>query len=150
MDTKAESVGNYSGRLTEGFMGDEKRYYYTDRLAAAWMTKQFGMMFETGSISGFHCSVFSSGKNTPHYFADDGDDDFKGIIHPDSLELLKPREGDKDENGFVFCERTQAWWRENGFSITGSGEPVLRALLPEESRTAKRGGKPFFWPEIEE
>jgi hypothetical protein len=130
------------------------RYYYTDPLAAAWMAKHFGMKFEGGSISAFNCSVFSSGRTTPHYYADDGDDDFRGIIHPDSLHLLEPKVGDifrcwdnedPDDTQPYRIVPNQSTPREWTVELQYAG--FDDSVTPNE--IILRDGKPFFWPERE-
>src|SRR5579863_1248979 len=59
-----------------------KRFFYKDPLAAAWMTAKFGMEF-IDLITG---RIEPSDIGTALYT--------RGYVHPDSLHLLEPREGD--------------------------------------------------------
>lgn len=124
------------------------RYYYSDQLKAAYMAREFGMRFLRPDGSEVNLSHGMGGKwammDGLSFIAVPNDGDY---IHPDSLSILQPQEGDKDEDGFVFSEQTQAWRRECGEDENG---PILREKSPEESQTEKRNGRPFFWPECEE
>jgi hypothetical protein len=71
---------------------------------------------------------------------------YQWYIHPDDEHLLEPQDGDKDEDGFAFCAKTKKWWREYGFRAEING-PLMGGK--ERSTTARRNGKPFFWPERE-
>ena len=121
-----------------------KRYFYTDPLEAAYMAKH-------------HRIAFKSTRGQDMYF--DGGSDFRIIkdggcyageyyyVHPNSEHFLEPQEGDKDEDGFIFSEKLQAWERRYTDS---DGEQTIDAMLPHQSVTAKRNGKAFFTPEREE
>lgn len=117
-----------------------KRYFYTDPLAAAWMAKHHGMRFDLPRQSGGSpwdllievCVHRETG-------AIDGGSALPPIyIHPDSLRLLEPIDGDvidcRDCANNVGC----------GFQdyISKVNEPLGQMIL--------RDGKPFFWPESEE
>lgn len=109
------------------------KYYYTDPLAAQWMSSKFEMKFqelvsvmrdevfrdEMRDIFSVHCVDFipSMGR----YY-----------IHPDSLHLLEPLSGD-----FIIREdnaQPHRW--------TGRGVGVRKII--------QRNGIPFMWPEVEE
>jgi len=72
--------------------------------------------------------------------------DGRFYVHPDSLPLLAPQDCDRDIDGYSFCAKTQAWWREDGCT---HGQRTLHAKLPEESRPARRNDLPFIQPESE-
>jgi hypothetical protein len=122
----------------------KSRFYYDCPLKAALMAKYHGMLI----MSPFWDGVSHNTKPVPWGLIVNAamlSEPPKLYIHYDSLHLLDPKEADKDEDGFVFCTKTQKWWREyflaeNGQSIKG---------LKEQSTTARRDGKPFFWPERE-
>jgi hypothetical protein len=69
------------------------------------------------------------------------------LIHRDSLHFLLPQDGDRDADGYKFSVKTQAWWREDGW--THDGQQTLHAKEPHESRPAFRNGVAFMAPELE-
>lgn len=143
------------------------RHYYTDPLAAAWMAKHFGMIYgvpypltpsreatQTG-IEKIICRIdqdnYFNGHGYPksestilifkheRNYTEDARPPF--YIHPDSLHLLEPQDGDLilttdrggtkalffvDEHTFDFIKRCKT------FNII------------------QRNGIPFMWPESEE
>lgn len=115
----------------------KSRYYYDCPIKAAWMCRAFNMTFENekGERYGTPSMVLALyAMPRPQ----------KHLIFSDDLHLLEPQEGDKDEDGFVFAAATQTWWRE--YSIHAeSNQPIQGGK--KHSTTAKRNGKPFFWPE---
>jgi len=106
------------------------RYFYRDPLADAWMAQAFGMRFtiRDGVYVPTWQELASSG-NADGYF-----------IHPDSLPLLKPKNGD-------IC--SHHWYSAI------SDRPIL-IYRPYEGQMfawkeiLQRDGKPFHWPESEE
>lgn len=110
------------------------RYFYTDPLAAAWMAKHFGMEFEERPdiISGYsivYCA--EEFKATPPYY-----------IHPDSLYLLKPNEGD------IFIRWTERHddptdWRAMHYDNSNTRYWVTN----RPSKIIYRNGVSFMWPE---
>jgi hypothetical protein len=117
-----------------------KRYFYTDPLAAAWMAKHFGMRFtdegwlNTAEVDYQHTGV----ERIPL--------DIKTYIHPDSLHLLEPQVGDKDERGLIYkhCsyhdkmswvqDRGENWCDENGRTVIRDG---IVFMHPQSDDTAR-------------
>lgn len=126
------------------------RYYYKDALAAAWMAKHFGMKFgleNCGKIE-WNCIGTLDSPWTPL-------EDWKDIIdpisaheklyiHPDSLHLLEPQDGDYAEN------------RAGNLCSLGGGAEIEVGEEREVRRRKngykiiQRNGVPFHWPEVEE
>lgn len=111
------------------------KYYYDCPIKAAWMAKYFGMKFEGGYAAQFLALDAASqirDKNERDYY----------YIHPDSLHLLEPREGDL----------VKATW-------VGKGAPVSQCLIYNAievlgsywhiGKIIQRNGIPFMWPEQE-
>lgn len=129
-----------------------KRYYYTDPLAAAWMAKHHDMRFEVAlntvnsmleimpaSMAFAHPAYLPN----PYFLFQDVK---KIYIHPDSLHLLKPQEGDIgwDELNDL-CEMWESGWRK----VCGMREERgYKPIMPIE--IILRNGKAFMWPEVED
>ena len=129
------------------------KYYYTDVLAAAWMAKHFGMKLQKG--------VFGYGEGVTTYLTllDAAGNEawkYRYYIHPDSLPLLEPKEGD-----VVICR----WGKDAAYALCGrvrnvfEGE-VVRVVSSDEdpdysglefnydaTEIIQRNGKAFFMPE---
>ena len=116
-----------------------KRYFYTDALEAAWMSKHFGMRFvhlpeglsEEVEVMGRTCR-YSRIPLQPEY-----------RIHAESLPLLEPQSGDlfRLYQGFVDYRTIRP--EDHDFNL-------IKALL-EDGRGAivQRGDKAFHWPQSE-
>lgn len=127
----------------------EKRYYYTDPLAAAWMAKHFGLRF----IENFEVSEqYIDAKLTTHTFP------AKLHIHPDSLHVLELRDSDILEGCKVEIKRF--WFnkisgesRENiseGEWMNEEWQEYYKEIKRNPGRIIHRDGKPFHWPEVEQ
>ena len=118
-----------------------KRYFYTDPLAAAWMAKQFGMRVVHPYVAASgNPEMWDSDTHSFEGFVSEFPGGSRLYLHPDSLPLLEPQIGDRDEDGFIYA--AQGDWRRadsTGCSIRSAGI----------CRTAKRNGIPFMWPEVE-
>jgi hypothetical protein len=119
----------------------QKRYYYTDPLVAAWMAKHFGMRFYCDALEPFEYE----GANDLLQEMGEGE---KAYIHSDSLHLLEPKDGD-------FIEIKDSDYQRGSFitSVQHShsnalGLPADHAYRKKDYRVIQRDGKPFFWPEI--
>jgi hypothetical protein len=106
------------------------RYYYTDPLAAAWMAKHHGMLFEDfGDLAHRYAG--------PCLYSclDEDHVSFKSkrfYIHPDSLHLLEPQVGDFYVNDFG-----------HGYRLCSEDN------LESVERILERDGQPIHWPERE-
>jgi hypothetical protein len=129
----------------------EKRYYYTDSIAAAWMAKHFGMSFthewhnrRLSELSDFfwETSTGDTGTyNTPLY------------VHPDSLHLLEPQVGDLLRARYLgVVDSIRDKFIEFGESTEWIGDEGSRTgfFAEEVKRIIQRDGKHFHWPECEE
>ena len=142
----------------------EKRYYYDDPLAAAWMAKHFGMLFD-----------FTEMRNGYRDDTEDGDYGLKPkkawsrikswktlceigkhakffYIHPDSLSILEPEMGDLIDGwasriGFVEETGKDLCIDVNGGSWECPRESQGRILQYE---IIQRNGIAFHWPKMEE
>ncbi len=127
------------------------KYYYPDPLAAAWMAKHFGMRFfngtepeTTGACKFLHADVALL--SPKHHIVHS---DYKGnfYIHPDSLHLLKPVDGDLVENcGYVgiFSEDKECP------TLSPSVEIEIKIDGEFPVTIDKRNNIPFHWPEVED
>lgn len=133
------------------------RYFYTDSLQAAWMESRFGVKFENAELS-------IIGNSMAYYFVNPRDGSrFKGrfYIHPDSLKLLEPQEGDigiemvKSARGEETLEcgifQLNEHYNESSRWLTFQkpNEHDHNDTLSGKEKVIFRNGKPFFWPEIE-
>lgn len=133
-------------------VGYSERYYYTDPLAALWMHKHFGMKLvhyatqehveEYGGALGeewnwLDCLPMDTGpeiemtRDVLGWLERCGG---KIYIHPDSLHLLEPQNGDIGNCGEAYDKGR--WHSGAGMSC---GEPEI----------ISRNGIPFMWPEEE-
>lgn len=120
----------------------EKRYYYTDMVAALWMSKHFGMEFESPVMANDIPSIallqlFIMGRDRPV------------LIKASSLHLLEPQKGDvvevditttsnKDE---VLCHQYGALY------ANGQIDTRFTASKSDVRKIIQRNGKAFHWPE---
>lgn len=117
------------------------RYFYTDPLAAAWMAKHHGIKIEP--ISDIPSIKDFMWRGTGNFIGIWEED--KYYIHPDSLHLLEPREGDlwagMGEDAH-YC----VWYMD-------SAETAARFKINTELRARmvpyQRNGIVFMWPEVE-
>lgn len=117
------------------------KYFYTCPLEAAYMAKRFGMRFcdRTGLSVSVDPSVWYMAER--HYQAG------SLCIHPDSLHLLEPTDGDLSYDGFVWNQKIEAWEKPTG--ETYNGQCLYLLHLKEKHHTAIRNGTHFMWPESE-
>lgn len=124
-----------------------KHYFYTDPLAAGWMAKHHNIQFERYYFFGIETQLIEEGWYNKAVVGWMGEDKPKFYIHPDSLHLLEPEEGDVGisplndwEMACLFCD---AEWvistPDNHFTVEVPNIKIIQ-----------REGKPFFWPESEE
>lgn len=125
-----------------------KRYYYDDPYAAAYMYHRHGMVMADGEGRPLEwCYEFSC------FYLPEGDGtSWEGYfyVHPDSIHLLEPREGDLTVRGepevySYLCYETkefpQICNREQGVrprNACGGNWHVLQII--------QRDDKQFFWP----
>ncbi len=141
-------------------VNEAKRYFYSDPVAAVWMAKHFGMKFSYSrnhgkSNGGGTDPDIRTGVLYPSPFCNTsglatcktsrggeliGSDRLFAYgdlyIHPDSLHLLKAREGD-------VC------WEEGVADDPDCGLPFNLVDPANHGPIMMRDGKPFFWPEQE-
>lgn len=112
------------------------RYYYSDQLKAAYMAREFGMRFLRPDGSEVNLS-HGMGRE----MGDDGWIEFIAVpndgdyIHPDSLSILQPQEGDLVEASTETEQYTFYYHAE---------------MLAKSDKIIQRQGKAFFWPERED
>jgi hypothetical protein len=147
----------------------QKRYFYTDAIAAAYMAKHFGMKFgikHNGKIA-WNCISEALNNNSwgPLATPDDILDPISRheclYIHPDSLHLLEPQKGDKVSYSWG---QTDEGWDEvkaivssgdEGYAVTGNGERCVLIdsgdypYISRITRIFQRNGLPFMWPQGE-
>lgn len=117
-----------------------KRYYYTDALAAAWMSKHFGMRHafydERSDLREYETPITGA---DDEWRADRG----RFYVHPDSLDLLRPRVGDvlytRLGRGGVSIEEIMNEERQG----------QAHFILKRGGRIIQRDGKAFLAPESE-
>lgn len=149
----------------------DRKYFYTEPLAAAWMHRQFRMRHgfhdERGDFREYEVPL--SGQDD-RWRSDGG----RFYVHPDSRSLLEPREGDGVEFDRWFWERQ----RDDSLKDTPYQPHLGRVLLFKNKRPdggdwmqissagigwddnyggrfalpfkiIQRNGTPYFWPESE-
>lgn len=133
-----------------------KRYFYRDPLAAAWMVKHFGMKIIDSGINVFTTdggidwfSIDTLVELEVHPDADKCTDG-KFYIHPESLHILEPLVGDvgdTPEEGYcIFFEQEGELWvdffGQSRFPWAEYKDMVTLSII-------QRNGQPFIWPELE-
>jgi hypothetical protein len=119
----------------------QRRFFYTDPLAAAWMARHFGMKFEPQLNSGLR-KVNHGGYVTEAWEIENSYGLAKRqYIHPDSLPLLEPQVGDL---GLFRLYRDPTPSEVVPIFIT---VPVIK---PDVIGIIQRNGVLFHWPESEE
>ena len=116
--------------MADSKLPQDKRYFYTDPLAAMWMAKKFGMRY---------CVPNGSSQTLRNLLCDPR---FKWeagvIIHHDSLHLLEPRVGDV----------------MGGFALLEIASDMCLNMLKQhkldgnEFIIIQRNGIPFMWPGV--
>lgn len=136
-------------------MDDKKKYYYNCPYKAAYMARHFGMDFE-GCRDGtcFEAALHSDAD--PDIYDTEGD---KFYIHPDSLHLLEPQEGDLVK--VVCCEADCEYPEDWVIGVIEGDVCTVRCNLQGTSgysislnrvsakEIIQRNGKAFIWPEVE-
>lgn len=109
------------------------RWYYDDALAAAWMAKHFEMKFEAPD-DGPPLDLLGV-----ILCADMGMERFD--IHPDSLYLLEPQDGDLVS---INDGESAALIKGDGFLETFK---AMRPQFYKSETIIQRNGIPFMWPQ---
>ena len=115
------------------------KYYYKDPLAAAWMSKHFGVLF---IVSAYHPDntklIRHFSEIIEHHLKDE-----KIYVHQDSHLTFAPKDRDEgiDASGWQVLFFDRRWLK------AGNGQEIL----PAKGAVCidKRDGKHFMWPEIE-
>ena len=118
-----------------------KRYYYTDALAAAWMADKYGMIFL--SDAGDKISWMGDTAVTTSMFGTftcDG----PLYIHPDSLHLLEPKDGD-----LVDGVRVGHVYETDGKTLNVDANGGDWEMAADCVTILQRNGIPFMRPEVE-
>ena len=105
------------------------RYFYTAPLAAAWMHRYFDMRLQVLVADNPPVFYRWSPKQPDLAWQDN-----RYYLHPDSLHLLEPVDGDEYRNS---AGEVETWASRLGLTW----HPRYRIVF--------RDGKPFFWPESE-
>lgn len=126
--------------------------YYTDPLAAAWMTKHFAMRFTDQAGNEIAWRARGWGCWNWQAIAVYGLPSYDGqmfIIHPDSLPLLEPQTDDLcviDDHLGIHGEAWQGGIRHfHKDKRTGGSWDDPNDVM----RILQRNGQPFFYPELE-
>lgn len=145
-------------------LGLTNRWYYTDPLAAAWMAAHHNMRFNTNKIGFSYCyktndlipspqidvweivrdtfSIDAGYGSLEHEIAE------KYYIHPDSLHLLEPQDGDialdADGGAGEYRAFSSKWGCFYGCGRDCEG---MDTRLP--FKIIQRNGLAFHWPESE-
>ncbi len=135
---------------------EPKKFYYTDPLRVAYMAREFGVEFYTqnyDSCSG-SISIRTSGGiggseecNTVSIESQLISSSGRVYIHPRSLPVFEPQNGDKDEDGYIYDGKKKVWFSPLIYIDWEVGKQA--GLKRPEGRTARRNGKAFFMPEAE-
>ncbi len=124
------------------------RYYYTDPLAAAYMTREFGVKFENmeGSIK-IDAEFYDTGEIS---YTEYGLDPYGYLyIDSDCYELVKPQVGD-----LIKSRDAKFAWKVEDITdndIYGMvGLVTFHGKKNQEFEIIQRNDKAFFMPEAEE
>lgn len=114
------------------------KYYYDCPLKAGYMTQYFDMKFRNWRWDNVEFNFHP---------VNEYDDECEFLyIHPDSLILLEPQDGDTvQSNGKSDYTGEYADYTKD---IYTAGDRSI-FTWDENSKIIQRNGKPFFWPEIE-
>lgn len=122
-----------------------KRYYYTDPIAAAYMAKHFGMSFDQFRLE--HPDDLAHPGYEPNpkgvFIGWTGKRFF--YIRPDSLHLLEPKEGDLCEKN---SKPTSCHYCGMDRLFNANADTI--ELYGNDCTILKRNGVAFMWPELEE
>lgn len=121
---------------------NNKRYYYTDPLAAAWMGEKYDMEFQVSEHGHFELGILVDEDNL---FMEEWCEDEHFYIHPDSLHLLEPKVGDVISGlaggGKLYNRIIQ--------EVVEGAEENAAALISKGCAIIQRNGIAFIWPESE-
>lgn len=110
-----------------------KKLYYADPLAAAYMANEFGVKYQSEiKMDWLSAQSYTSRGNFSRI-------NKEYYIHPDSLDIFQPKEGDRNIDGLIY---TNGQWIGLGYASS--------AYIYENRDIDKRDNKPFFTPIEEE
>lgn len=115
-----------------------KRLFYTCAIKAAFMAKYFEVRFlsEKGQVLEFRgTSDFWAQKDQGIYMGE------RFYVHPDSMQVFEPVDGDRDEDGRTYRENVRGWILELGSTFRGEACGILGRLY---TTPAIRNGRPFI------
>lgn len=165
-------------KSTSGASPESPRYFYTDPLAAAWMAKHFGMRLLADDGDDGLVDAGARFIDCDDTFRELWQHDFsylgKLYIHPDSLALLEPKDGDAVEFDRWHWERQRHEDMRNApyqshfgrvhlfkntrpdggdwlqISSAGVGwDDNYHGQFALPFKVIQRNGKAFMWPESE-
>ena len=115
------------------------RYFYTDPLAGAWMAEHFGMRFKLWTWNNLAFQFLPDRVGIEH-------DTSKLHIHPDSVHLMEPKEGD-----LVYHRGMYGRFDHCGQICVESEavETICYSLHSDDFRIIQRNGIAFHCPESE-
>lgn len=130
------------------------KLYYTDPLKAAWMARGFGVKYGIKYNDRLVWDCVTGGGDDswrPMAYIDVVDDIKEGslkeayYIHPDSLAVFEPKEGDMgiDSTGRPCEIFLNNWKLVDGLAEEYGSRPCPPVIID------KRNGKAFFAPEVE-
>ncbi len=142
----------------------DKRYYYDDPLAAAWMAKHFGMMFiaraDTNLSMTPHWGIWLKDYDlvcVPDSYTE-GKSGIRFYIHPDSLSILEPMIGDlvSEDASLEDCALISKYLWECGEEYDLDPGHFFQFIITREDfcldcsyKIIQRKGTPFHWPKVE-
>lgn len=116
---------------------NDRRYYYTDALSAAWMAKHFGMRFDV-FLRRAKLRVQKEIANWGDIARHSAEFDFH--LHSLSVHLLEPQIGDLVECVELGPNRANVITNPSRLTLVKDYQRV---------RVVQRGGRSFIWPETE-
>jgi hypothetical protein len=125
---------------TEGERPNATRYFYSDPLAAAWMSKHFGMRIT--DANGVAESI--EDMCTTAWLLDESE--ALWYLHSDSVQLLDPQNGDLVQHRGMIgvydaCGQIVI--------VSEAVETHCYNIRTDDYRIILRDGKPFHWPQSE-
>lgn len=135
-------------------MNTNRRYFYSDPLAAAWMAKKFAIEFSSCIAQNFVKNAKYNGDEPLLYLINlPANPQEKFYIHPDSVHLLEPKVGD-----IIFHTKMENAYRIHAIDgivnfidqpILIHGKPSGLWLPKADFSIIQRDGNVFMWPEVE-
>lgn len=122
-----------------------KKYFYTDPLKAAWMTREFEIKIElNGNSFSDNFNFASISLETAKTF------NIRYYIHTDFHEMFNPKENDLIISGGMIIQSKEC--------LDYTNLPIVCPLVhikgynsfDESLKIIQRNGKAFFMPEVEE